>query len=178
MSGERFRVDVRLRNNRLIEAREQLGMSQTAAALAMGVGKEVLCGLETFRLRALGDNGWTSTAIKISDFYGLGLEYLWSKEAREVVKSVGVSKIDTFSGQLIGAEEVIEREQLRGAVREAVRTLPPRARRLLERRFIEDLTLEECGQAFDVSRERVRQIETKALGKVKTSLERAKAVEK
>jgi RNA polymerase primary sigma factor len=45
--------------------------------------------------------------------------------------------------------------------------LPPRSEYILRLRFglggVEDHTLEEVGQRFDVTRERIRQIEAKAL---------------
>ncbi|MCL4300164.1 MAG: hypothetical protein KJ077_30805 [Anaerolineae bacterium] len=51
-------------------------------------------------------------------------------------------------------------------------TLSERERRILEMRFGriegESHTLEEVGNAFDVSRERIRQIEAKALRKLST----------
>jgi len=61
-------------------------------------------------------------------------------------------------------------EVLRDYVREAITDLSPREQKILEMRFgLEDgvtHTLEEVGREFDVTRERIRQIEAKALEKV------------
>ncbi len=48
-----------------------------------------------------------------------------------------------------------------------LRFLDPRQRRVLEMRFALDMTLEECGAELGVSRERVRQLEQKALRKLR-----------
>ena len=60
---------------------------------------------------------------------------------------------------------------LREHVEGALRTLPPRERRVLRLRFgLDDgraRTLEEVGREFGVTRERIRQIEAKALRKLR-----------
>jgi RNA polymerase primary sigma factor len=60
---------------------------------------------------------------------------------------------------------------LRGATKDALATLTPREAKVLRMRFgIEmdsDQTLEEVGKQFDVTRERIRQIEAKALRKLR-----------
>jgi len=56
-------------------------------------------------------------------------------------------------------------------VQEVIATLTPREQKILEMRFgLGDgvsHTLEEVGQEFEVTRERIRQIEAKALEKIK-----------
>jgi len=63
------------------------------------------------------------------------------------------------------------REMLREQVRNALAVLSERERQVLELRFGlidgKDHTLEEVGQYFDVTRERIRQIESKALRKLR-----------
>ena len=60
---------------------------------------------------------------------------------------------------------------LRDVVKDILDSLPPREAKVLRMRFgIEmstDHTLEEVGKQFDVTRERIRQIEAKALRKLK-----------
>jgi len=64
-------------------------------------------------------------------------------------------------------------ELLRDHVREAISKLTPREQKILEMRFgLTDgvaHTLEEVGQEFGVTRERIRQIEAKALEKIQTN---------
>jgi RNA polymerase primary sigma factor len=67
-------------------------------------------------------------------------------------------------------EAVIDRN-LEGQTEEVLKTLTPREERVLRLRFGIgdgcDHTLEEVGQQFDVTRERIRQIEAKALRKLR-----------
>jgi len=63
---------------------------------------------------------------------------------------------------------------LRDYVKDVIKDLSPREQKILEMRFgLEDgvsHTLEEVGREFDVTRERIRQIEAKALEKIKGSI--------
>ena len=60
----------------------------------------------------------------------------------------------------------------------ALQDLPPRERRIIERRLLLDapVTLEELGRELGVSKERVRQLERRALEKLRESLDRRFAV--
>lgn len=65
----------------------------------------------------------------------------------------------------------VSRELLRDALNEVLETLSPRERKVLEMRFgLKDgkvKTLEEVGREFKVTRERIRQIEAKAIRKMR-----------
>jgi RNA polymerase primary sigma factor len=71
----------------------------------------------------------------------------------------------------VGPGQVASLQLLRDHVREAINDLPPREQKILEMRFgLADgvsHTLEEVGQEFGVTRERIRQIEAKALQSIK-----------
>jgi RNA polymerase primary sigma factor len=62
-------------------------------------------------------------------------------------------------------------ELLKDYVKEVISTLSPREQKILEMRFglVDGIahTLEEVGQEFDVTRERIRQIEAKALERIR-----------
>lgn len=68
------------------------------------------------------------------------------------------------------AEEVTQ-EDLRLQVRKALATLPPREEKVVRLRFgvgeAHDYTLEELGEKFSITRERIRQIEAKTLRKLR-----------
>jgi RNA polymerase primary sigma factor len=68
-------------------------------------------------------------------------------------------------------DDVATRTMLHAAVRDALATLPQREREVMELRFgLDDgrvRTLEEVGRAFGVTRERIRQIESKTLAKLR-----------
>jgi len=71
----------------------------------------------------------------------------------------------------IDPQAVVEASALRKVVGEALDDLTPREQRILRMRFgiggTTDHTLEEIGQQFGVTRERIRQIEAKALAKLR-----------
>lgn len=70
-------------------------------------------------------------------------------------------------------EELIELRSLEKNVRAALETLDSRSARVLQKRFgigdDDDMTLEEVGASFGVTRERIRQIEAKALRRLRHS---------
>jgi RNA polymerase primary sigma factor len=73
--------------------------------------------------------------------------------------------------QVISPMEVAIRESLKESTDRVLKTLSPREEKVLKMRFgIDDgseRTLEEVGQSFSVTRERIRQIESKALRKLR-----------
>lgn len=72
----------------------------------------------------------------------------------------------------ISPQKAAAREMLRVYVQDAMENLTPREQKILEMRFgLSDgvsHTLEEVGKEFDVTRERIRQIEAKALDKIQS----------
>ena len=71
----------------------------------------------------------------------------------------------------ISPEQYAYREQLKESLREVLSTLTEREENVIRMRFGLDngqpMTLEEVGQKFGVTRERIRQIEAKAIRKLK-----------
>ena len=69
--------------------------------------------------------------------------------------------------ELATPEDVLESRNIAELLHAALDTLPPRQAKILQLRFgigvQTDHTLEEIGRIFDVTRERIRQIEIKAL---------------
>ncbi|AXW55955.1 hypothetical protein CJO93_00025 [Ralstonia solanacearum] len=93
-----------------------------------------------------------------------------------VAGALDVNLIDLVAAEAERPDESAERNSLRNAVASALAGLTENERRVLNLRFgLEDesggRTLEEVGQQLGVTRERVRQIESKALGRL---LNRAK----
>ena len=62
--------------------------------------------------------------------------------------------------------EVLDFE-VKDAITQVLSTLTPREERVIRERFFNNKTLEEIGQTFSVTRDRIRQIEAKALRKMK-----------
>jgi RNA polymerase sigma-32 factor len=68
--------------------------------------------------------------------------------------------------------EADNRAQLRASLRSALAVLTARERGIIEQRYLRErpATLDELGRGFGVSRERIRQIEQRALQKLKTAV--------
>jgi RNA polymerase primary sigma factor len=99
-----------------------------------------------------------------------------SQETVSLDTSVGDDDDDSTLGDFVvdvknlSPDKSAARQLLKDYVHEAMRDLTPREQKILEMRFgLEDgvsHTLEEVGREFDVTRERIRQIEAKALEKI------------
>ena len=86
---------------------------------------------------------------------------------------------DSSLGDMIADAETVSpaqaalRASLRATVRDVLEELTPREAKVLRMRFgidmVTDYTLEEVGNQFDVTRERIRQIESKAMKKLRHS---------
>jgi len=63
--------------------------------------------------------------------------------------------------------ETDSRRDVKRLIGEAIETLSSREAKVLRLRYWHDLTLEEVGHIFEVTRERIRQIESKALRKLR-----------
>jgi RNA polymerase primary sigma factor len=100
-----------------------------------------------------------------------------SKEPVSLDKPIGHDSEDSILGDfiedrtIISPERLAERSLLKRQVDEVLRTLTTREERVIRLRFgIDDgyhRTLEEVGNIFNVTRERIRQIEDKALKKLR-----------
>lgn len=100
-----------------------------------------------------------------------------SQETVSLETSVGDSDEDSVLGDFIEDTETLmpnqsaSRKLLKGHIEEVLQDLTPREQKILQIRFgLEDgitHTLEEVGQEFGVTRERIRQIEAKALEKIR-----------
>jgi len=79
---------------------------------------------------------------------------------------------DTLASDTDAPDEALVRNRLREAASAMLETLTPREREVLRLRYgltgEDDHTLEQIGRSFSLSRERIRQIESKALEKLRT----------
>ena len=89
----------------------------------------------------------------------------------DIVDTVPLEYAYDLADDAPDAEDVVATAELKKVVTEVLSTLKPREERVLRKRFgiglAKDYTLEEVGQEFCVGSERIRQIEAKALRKLK-----------
>jgi RNA polymerase primary sigma factor len=131
--------------------------------------------------RLIQDLGREPLLEELAAEMGLALEKVQhiqkiSQETVSLDTSVGDDDDDSTLGDFVvdvknlSPDKAAARQLLKDYVLEAMRDLTPREQKILEMRFgLEDgvsHTLEEVGREFDVTRERIRQIEAKALEKI------------
>ena len=192
MKVKPFRLKVRVQNNRLVRAREELGLTQIGAAKAIGINAsqlsayESLQHTETQEKKGFGSpynaktGEWKETARRISEYYGLSPEYLWPDEIRAVKKNALTVEMSSREiAQLTGPPAPDEFVALRKMGEQSVRlldSLTPNERDLLKLRFSsegEEMTLRELGNNIEgfygkgVSCERARQIVESGIAKLK-----------
>lgn len=145
------------------------------------------------RIQALGDSGLNdeqakqiATQLKVSEAEVLSMEQRLSGDAS---LNAPIKNADGESGQwqdwLVddseSAEQLLvqedELDHRRSMLNDSMSTLNEREQRIFKaRRLSEDpMTLEQLSQEFDISRERVRQIEVRAFEKVQQSMVTAAA---
>ena len=92
------------------------------------------------------------------------------KKEDAIFKSVRLSAANNQVSDF-NLDEVIAKNQLKDKITKVLSSLTPREERVIRMRFAiglnTDYTLEEIGQQFSVTRDRIRQIEAKALRKLK-----------
>jgi RNA polymerase primary sigma factor len=131
--------------------------------------------------RALGDDVSASATSEVE--LPMDVRRRWARAASKVnrilraaeepmsLESPVGSEDSSQLGDFIEDEDAADREMLREQVKNALAVLSEREREVLELRFGlidgKDHTLEEVGQYFKVTRERIRQIEAKALRKLR-----------
>jgi RNA polymerase primary sigma factor len=160
------------------ELTQKLGHSPTAEDLALEAGflseeDAALIHLAQENERPVhGDLAlrWKQAASKVRQIL------LSAEEPRSLDSPVG-NEDNSLLGDFIPDDETPEpidaaaREMLREQIQSAMAVLSPRERQVLELRFGlidgKDHTLEEVGKYFHVTRERIRQIEAKALRKLR-----------
>jgi len=179
-----YRVDIKIKNNLLLSAIENAGFQSIAEfcreANILMSSVHALIGLKESPLRQ--DGTYTVAAQKLLDYFCALPEDLWTEDQlwNTLATNKGRVLLDkhqmsvlTYGGEeeVLALEDMIQKKEIQEKVNDMLQTLTPREEKLLKMRFglngMEQHTLEETGQAFDVSRERVRQIERKGLTKLR-----------
>ncbi len=182
-----FELTLTLRNNLLKSRREALGLTRKALAAAVGVRPSEYGRLESLKKAPKVRTGpywselrWSTAATRVAEFFNVLPEDLWPTEILKVQK-VEESKtfdledlrpllIEQQARALESPEDILIREEFETSVSRVLETLSVREQVVLRQRFGfdgKDSTLDETGATLDVSKERIRQIEAKALRKLR-----------
>ena len=184
----RIRATLRLRNEAMLAAREALGLTQKALADQAGVPLATVAAFE--RMDYTGRRVWEKArevALVLGQDLGLVLPPECAGQAHphtfvrvaELEPSQLESLHRSVMRKLPGPSEALEAKELASVVRQALSDLTYREREILAMRYgLGDdgytYTLEEVARIFEVTRERVGQVERKALGKLQRGEEGVK----
>jgi RNA polymerase sigma factor (sigma-70 family) len=174
-----YRVTIKVRNNRILRAIEESGGTPgqkwcKANGLCYKQVNEYINMVEA-PTTSMGD--LRPSAIKLCEVVDKIPQDLWSSEQLFPLETnIGEMEMDYLQvTSLLSADEQsylpefpeIQAEQTSKLLDDVLNTLPVREQKVIKARFYDDLSLEECAKLYDVTRERIRQIEQKALKKLR-----------
>jgi len=174
-----YRLTIKVRNNRILKAIEDVGGTPGGKwCEENGLSYQRvnnLINMTSSPLMAGGD--LFPDAARLCEILGKLPEDLWSNEQlyplernfsemeMDITQVVALLPQDQRSYLPDFTE--FEQEQTKSLVSKAVSTLGQREQNILRMRFDDDLSYDECAKHLGVTRERVRQIEAKALRKMR-----------
>lgn len=172
-----YKVDIKVRNNRIIKAIEesggQVGQKWCKENEISYASLNSLINLERSPLRK-NKVDLTTPAYKLCEVLNKSPNELWSDEQINPLQTNKVSielKADQIK-QLVNYEETDPTElfalaEMKNKMHTALDSLPKIERNVLKMRFFDNMTLLEIAEEIDRGPERVRQIEAKALRRLR-----------
>lgn len=172
-----YRVEVRIRNARILNAMASKGFrSQAELARAAGLTNTEVSKLVSLRKApVLRDGDWSQPAMALSSALSVDPELLWTHRQRVPLETNRHhADFDEATLDQIGVGEAAANVLAhRHAARIAMAGLTPREIQVVRERIMGSADLKEIGDDWGVSMERVRQIEAKAVRKMRGALHRA-----
>mgnify|MGYP003626185805 FL=1 len=168
--GEDFNIKVSVRNGRLLRAIRAKYDSVSDLSRQLVRGKSQLGSLVRMKLKPFNHKGWTDLALDVAAMVGKEPEELWPDHLRELqlLKSSSEMEVGLDSVKSIMQDGSTEKTLSQfSAISDLSQGLTPRERRCISLRFALHQSLEETSKAMGVTRERARQIECKALRKMR-----------
>ena len=167
---EDFNIKVSVRNGRLLRAIR--GRYDSVAELSRQLvrGRSQVNALVTMKLKPFNHKGWTDLALDVAAMVGKEPEDLWPDHLREfkLSKSTSEVEIDLDSVKQLIQDGTSEKSLSQiSAISKLSENLTPRERQCMAMRWALGHTLDETARVFGVTRERVRQVEAKAIRKMK-----------
>lgn len=184
-----YRIRITVRNARLLRAIEAAGHQPgTHFAMAAGIsyGGHLLPYLNLTRSPINREGLLRECAWALCDFLGASPSDLWSDEQLQPLQK-NHADVDLDFGQLgalmhshghvVDPVQVASRDQAKRLLLSSLDALTPKESKIVYARYFEDWTLEELSDHFNLSRERIRQVEMKALRKLRTAHRSSPALE-
>ena len=175
MEGE-YAVKVTVRNGLILRRMKQLGIkSQTELAKRAGLGVMMVSTLVSLKKAPKNKftGEWVDAAFALSSALQVEPEELWTEKQQGMAlkrNSYEINMDEEEVQRLASGDNAdklaIGNERLR-ILKRAIGSLTPREEQVVRRRFFEEDTLEDIAHDWDVGKERIRQIEAKAVRKLR-----------
>ena len=184
-----YRITVKVRNNRILKAVEETGSTFGGKwCEANGVDYHKAVQLVAMTASPINEEGHLiKAAVQLCDALNKTPDDLWSKEQIYPLEK-NFSELEMDHEQVLALlpnnerfcehdTSALENDQQRKIVETVLASLTKREEKLIKLRFDSDLSLAECADRMHVSQERVRQIEKKALRKLRDPSRRGMLVD-
>ena len=168
--SEDFNIKISVRNGRLLKAIRAHYASVAALARKLPRNSGSLNSLVTMKVKPFNQNGWTDLALDVAAMVGKEPEDLWPDHLRELklIKSTAEMEVDLDSVKQLIQDGTSEKSLSQiSAISKFSENLTPRERQCMAMRWALGHTLDETARVFGVTRERMRQVEAKAIRKMK-----------
>ena len=148
---------VRQKTREIEEAIHRLEASLGRAASDQEISDELGISIEDFHKSILKISG--TSILSLNDVWFTGEE------------NDKVSIVDSIeSPQSLNPETIVEKEEIRRVIVDAIHELPEKEKQVLVLYYYEDLTLKEIGKVLEVTESRVSQLHTKAIMRLRAKL--------
>ena len=168
--SEDFNIKISVRNGRLLKAIRARYDSVADLARKCHLHQTRVNSLVTMTVKPFNKNGWTDLALDVAAMVGKEPEDLWPDHLRELklIKSTAEMEVDLDSVKQLIQDGTSEKSLSQiSAISKLSENLTPRERQCMAMRWALGHTLDETARVFGVTRERVRQVEAKAIRKMK-----------
>lgn len=166
-----YSVKISVRNGRILRRMREAGVkNQAQLARLAGVNVNRICELVNLRAAPmLKDGTWAHGIENIAAVLRCDPEDLFSDAQRAMALPKNTVEVEMDEARVARlASPDAERDTwLRIEARRMLDTLPPREREALERTVMQGETLEEVAADFGVGKERIRQLQCKAIRRLK-----------
>jgi len=168
---EDFNLKITVRNGRLLRAIRAKYESSADMARKGNLNAQEISSLVSMRAKPIHKNGnWRELALNVAGMLSCDPEDLWPDHIKEIrlkrssaEMNVGLDTVTQIAKN--GSANTLDRKQIVGSL---IDVLTPREEKIIYMLYHNGKTLEDVGQELGISRERVRQIEHKAIRKMKT----------
>jgi len=137
----------------IVETEAKLGRPATDQEIAETLG--------------LSEDEFAKTMLKISSTSVLSLNDIWYAADETEHMTIGDSIESPTS---LNPDSIIERDEIRRVVVQAIQDLPDKEKKVLVLYYYEELTLKEIGKVLEVTESRISQLHTKAILRLRAKL--------